>query len=71
MTAPTWAELRAKFAQQRPRVLQGEVAKRLGMSEQVFSLLLNSDEQSQPRPEFAQRVLSAIGELAREKARAA
>lgn len=68
MAALTWGDIRAAFAQQRPRVLQSEVAERIGITETTFSLLLNSDDQSQPIPEFAERVLSAIREVATEKA---
>lgn len=69
MTTPqpaTWADIRAEIG--RSRVTVQQIADRLGVKVARFSTILNADSETNPTPEFAERVLGAIRELAGERA---
>ena len=60
-----WEDVRAAMA--RRRVTVQEVADRLGVKYSRFSTILNADGETNPTPEFAERVLRAIEDAAAEK----
>lgn len=66
-TVAPWGEIRAEMA--RARASTGDIATKLGLSYGRFSTLLNSDEQTDPKPEFVERVMNAIHEVAGKKGR--
>lgn len=67
-TAPnlTWADIRAEIG--RSRVTVQQIADRLGVKVARFSTILNADSETNPTPEFAERVIKAIRAVAGERA---
>lgn len=57
-TTPRWRDLRAEMT--RADLRMADVAERLGLSYAKFATLMAAEVESQPTPEFAERVLAAI-----------
>lgn len=63
---PTWADIRAEIG--RSRVTVQQIADQLGVKVARFSTILNADFETNPTPEFAERVLEAIRSIAERRA---
>ena len=61
-TVPGWRDIRAEMA--RNNVTIQEVANRIGWSYSRLAPLFAAETETLPTQEFAQRLLSAIGEVA-------
>lgn len=69
MATPRWRDLRAEMT--RENVTLAEVADQLGLSYAKFATLMAAEAESQPSPDFFEKVMAAIPAAAAAKGNAA